>query len=97
MNQTEENKQESNYGIPWGFLAGVVVGIATGLYINSKAGKEKRKQLNEKISSWEDDLEAKLKNSFEEIKNDVLLGAGKIKSKAEEKLEKEKESEPAKA
>lgn len=89
MSKTEDEKKEAKYKIPWGFLAGVAVGVATGLYLNSKSGKEKRQQLNEKISDWEVDLEAKLKNSFEEIKNDILSGKKETVAKTAEKQEKE--------
>ncbi len=53
------------------FLAGTAIGVSAGLYLNSKKGKEFRKNVANKASDLESKVEEKVKSAYESIKSKV--------------------------
>jgi sensor domain CHASE-containing protein len=51
------------------FLGGLVAGVALGLYLNSKQGKQIRKQVTQRMSALELEITDKVNAAMDEINN----------------------------
>ncbi len=65
------------------FLGGLAAGVALGLYLNSKQGKELRKQFTNRMSKMEQEIESKVSAAMEEI-NRLAEKGGMGKNKSQE-------------
>jgi len=61
------------------FLLGTALGVGAGLYLNSKSGKDMRKNAVHKISDLEQTIEEKVNKAYDNLKDQVNATADKVK------------------
>ncbi len=57
------------------FLGGLAAGVALGLYLNSKQGKQIRKQVTQRMSALELEITDKVNAAMDEINNLAKKGS----------------------
>lgn len=73
--------KENNRGRSiWRFWFGLAAGVAAGLYLNSNEGRKLRKDYNERLNNWGNDMSERARNEF-----------GTFSEKASEAIEKSKD------
>ena len=74
-----------------GIIIGAIVGVATGILLATESGEETRKKIVGKTSELKEDLEAKLKDVSEKIKNIENKDLSSFKDKIFDVKEKNKD------
>lgn len=73
-------KENNNRGRSiWRFWFGLAAGVAAGMYLNSDEGRKLRKEYNERLSNWGQDISKRARDEF-----------GNFSEKASEAIEKSK-------
>lgn len=55
------------------FAGGAAAGVALGMYLNSRQGKDMRKRVTKKVSALEQELEDKVSKAVENFTNELQL------------------------